>query len=160
MLENKILSKEEILKLPVDKLNLTARTTNCLKAEDLYLIQDVIDYGAGNLLTIQNFGKKGLLEIKDALKEIKLTLPRVGIRKIKEPIKINLSLTIAEATLINEGFFELINYLQSHEKSRLLERYIDFESHRTLMVAIDKKIEAATKMEKMHDDTLDRYFKD
>jgi len=52
---------------PVDDLELTVRSANCLKAENIYLIGDLIQRTEVELLKTPNLGKKSLTEIKDVL---------------------------------------------------------------------------------------------
>jgi len=51
----------------VDELELTVRSGNCLKAENLCLIGDLIRCTENELLKTPNLGRKSLNEIKDAL---------------------------------------------------------------------------------------------
>ena len=52
---------------PVDDLELTVRSANCLKAENIYYIGDLIQRTEVELLKTPNLGKKSLTEIKDIL---------------------------------------------------------------------------------------------
>jgi DNA-directed RNA polymerase subunit alpha len=56
-----------ILLRPVDDLELTVRSANCLKAESIYYIGDLIQRTEVELLKTPNLGKKSLTEIKDVL---------------------------------------------------------------------------------------------
>ncbi|MDO9316706.1 MAG: DNA-directed RNA polymerase subunit alpha [Gammaproteobacteria bacterium] len=58
---------DPILLRPVDDLELTVRSANCLKAEDIYYIGDLIQRTEVELLKTPNLGKKSLTEIKDVL---------------------------------------------------------------------------------------------
>ena len=58
---------DPILLRPVDDLELTVRSANCLKAEDIFLIGDLIQRTEVELLKTPNLGKKSLTEIKDVL---------------------------------------------------------------------------------------------
>jgi len=58
---------DPILLRPVDELELTVRSANCLKAEDIYYIGDLIQRTEVELLRTPNLGKKSLTEIKDVL---------------------------------------------------------------------------------------------
>jgi DNA-directed RNA polymerase subunit alpha len=58
---------DPILLRPVDELELTVRSANCLKAENIYLIGDLIQRTEVELLKTPNLGKKSLTEIKDVL---------------------------------------------------------------------------------------------
>ena len=56
-----------ILLRPVDDLELTVRSANCLKAESIYYVGDLIQRTEVELLKTPNLGKKSLTEIKDVL---------------------------------------------------------------------------------------------
>lgn len=56
-----------MLQRPVEDLELTMRSQNCLKAEDIYIIGDLIKRSEVELLCTPNLGKKSLTEIKDVL---------------------------------------------------------------------------------------------
>ncbi len=58
---------DPMLLRPVDDLELTVRSANCLKAENIYLIGDLIQRTEVELLKTPNLGKKSLTEIKDVL---------------------------------------------------------------------------------------------
>ncbi len=58
---------DPILLRPVDDLELTVRSANCLKAENIFLIGDLIQRTEVELLKTPNLGKKSLNEIKDVL---------------------------------------------------------------------------------------------
>jgi len=58
---------DPILVRPVDDLELTVRSANCLKAENIYYIGDLIQRTEVELLKTPNLGKKSLTEIKDVL---------------------------------------------------------------------------------------------
>ena len=59
---------------PVDDLELTVRSANCLKAEHIYYIGDLIQRTEVELLKTPNLGKKSLTEIKDVLAQHGLSL--------------------------------------------------------------------------------------
>ena len=65
---------DPILLRPVDDLELTVRSANCLKAENIYYIGDLIQRTEVELLKTQNLGKKSLTEIKDVLASRGLSL--------------------------------------------------------------------------------------
>lgn len=58
---------DPILLRPVDDLELTVRSANCLKAENIHYIGDLIQRTEVELLKTPNLGKKSLTEIKDIL---------------------------------------------------------------------------------------------
>ncbi|MES2141500.1 MAG: DNA-directed RNA polymerase subunit alpha [Pseudomonadota bacterium] len=63
-----------ILLLPVDELELTVRAANCLKAEHIYRIGDLVQKTEQELLSTPNLGKVSLWEIKTALQKRNLSL--------------------------------------------------------------------------------------
>jgi DNA-directed RNA polymerase subunit alpha len=65
---------DPILLQPVDDLELTVRSANCLKAENIYYIGDLIQRTETELLKTPNLGRKSLNEIKDVLASKGLTL--------------------------------------------------------------------------------------
>ena len=81
-------SVDPILLRPVDDLELTVRSANCLKAENIYYIGDLIQRTENELLKTPNLGRKSLNEIKEVLAARGLTLgmklenwPPVGLEK-------------------------------------------------------------------------------
>ena len=79
---------EPILMRPVDDLELTVRSANCLKAESIYFIGDLVQRTENELLKTPNLGKKSLTEIKNVLAMHSLSLgmklqnwPPEGMRK-------------------------------------------------------------------------------
>jgi len=82
---------DPILLRPVDDLELTVRSANCLKAESIYYIGDLIQRTEVELLKTPNLGKKSLTEIKDVLASRGLSLgmrlenwPPASLRKDTE----------------------------------------------------------------------------
>ena len=79
---------DPILLRPVDDLELTVRSANCLKAENIYYIGDLIQRTENELLKTPNLGRKSLNEIKEVLASRGLTLgmkleawPPAGLEK-------------------------------------------------------------------------------
>lgn len=65
---------DPVLLRPVDDLELTVRSANCLKAENIYFIGDLVQKTESELLKTPNLGKKSLTEIKDVLGARSLSL--------------------------------------------------------------------------------------
>src|SRR5260221_1691232 len=74
---------DPILLQPVDDLELTVRSANCLKAENIYYIGDLIQRTENELLKTPNLGRKSLNEIKEVLASKGLTL---GMRLENWPV--------------------------------------------------------------------------
>ena len=78
-LEEVIEEKEEakidpVMLRPVDELELTVRSANCLKAENIHYIGDLVSRMESDLLRTPNLGKKSLNEIKEVLASRGLSL--------------------------------------------------------------------------------------
>ncbi|HET6604358.1 MAG TPA: DNA-directed RNA polymerase subunit alpha [Xanthomonadaceae bacterium] len=78
---------DPVLLRPIDDLELTVRSANCLKAENIYYIGDLIQKTEVELLKTPNLGKKSLTEIKEVLAQRGLSLgmklegwPPVGLQ--------------------------------------------------------------------------------
>ncbi|MBM3356728.1 MAG: DNA-directed RNA polymerase subunit alpha [Betaproteobacteria bacterium] len=87
--EKKQTQIDPILLRPVDDLELTVRSANCLKAENIYYIGDLIQRTENELLKTPNLGRKSLNEIKEVLASRGLTLgmklenwPPSGLEKL------------------------------------------------------------------------------
>ena len=65
---------DPLLLRSIEELELTERSTNCLKAESIFLIGDLIHRSEFDLLKTPNLGKKSLNEIKDVLASKNLSL--------------------------------------------------------------------------------------
>ena len=70
----KTVQVDPLLLRPVDDLELTVRSANCLKAESIYYIGDLIQRTENELLKTPNLGRKSLNEIKEVLAARGLTL--------------------------------------------------------------------------------------
>ena len=80
---------DPVLLRPIDDLELTVRSANCLKAENIYYIGDLIQRTETELLKTPNLGRKSLNEIKEVLASRGLTLgmklenwPPAGLEKL------------------------------------------------------------------------------
>ena len=87
--EQKQLPVAPELMRPVDDLELTVRSANCLKAENIYYIGDLIQRSETELLKTPNLGRKSLNEIKEVLASRGLSLgmklenwPPAGLEKL------------------------------------------------------------------------------
>lgn len=65
---------DPLLLRPIEDLELTVRSTNCLKAENIYFVGDLIQRSENELLKTPNLGKKSLTEIKNVLASHSLSL--------------------------------------------------------------------------------------
>ncbi|MFH0762449.1 MAG: DNA-directed RNA polymerase subunit alpha [Candidatus Omnitrophota bacterium] len=84
------MSKEELavyekLKLPISELELSVRSSNCLREAGIKLIADLVKRPEEEMLAFKNFGKKSLNEIKELLLVMGLTLGmQVDTKKLKK----------------------------------------------------------------------------
>src|SRR5207302_1321121 len=71
---------------PIEKLDLSVRSLNCLKREGVHTIADLLNYSLEDLMDIRNFGEKSVIEVKDKIESMGLSLkdggnaPRTGDR--------------------------------------------------------------------------------
>jgi DNA-directed RNA polymerase subunit alpha len=79
---------DPILLKPIDDLELTVRSANCLKAENIHYLGDLVQRTEVELLKTPNLGKKSLTEIKDVLATLGLTMgsklenwPPMGLKR-------------------------------------------------------------------------------
>jgi ribosomal protein L17 len=118
---------DPILLRPVDDLELTVRSANCLKAENIYYIGDLIQRTETELLKTPNLGRKSLNEIKEVLASRGLTLgmklenwppagPRKGLRRRKAKGE---SAARHLSSSFNEGNMRHRAQTQSHQQPSL-----------------------------------------
>ncbi len=78
----------ELLNTPVEELELTVRSSNCLKNAGIRTIGDLARKTEDEIAKTRNFGKKSLSEIKDKLREWGLTLGMTDFSVLKTSIKV------------------------------------------------------------------------
>jgi len=84
------MTKEEIafyekLRLPISELELSVRSSNCLREASIKIIADLVKKTEEEMLSFKNFGKKSLSEIKELLAGMNLTLGmQVDPKKLKK----------------------------------------------------------------------------
>ncbi len=72
------------LRLPISELELSVRSSNCLKDANIKTIADLVKRQESELLNFRNFGKKSLTEIGDILKAMGLNLGmKIDVKKLK-----------------------------------------------------------------------------
>lgn len=64
----------ESLSLPIEDLNLTVRSYNCLKREGIHTVGELVARSEQDLLDIRNFGTKSIVEVKMTLHNLGLSL--------------------------------------------------------------------------------------
>jgi DNA-directed RNA polymerase subunit alpha len=84
------MTKEEIalyekLRLPISELELSVRSSNCLREANIKNIADLVKRSEDEMLSFKNFGKKSLAEIKELLVGMGLTLGmQIDPKKLKK----------------------------------------------------------------------------
>ena len=68
---------DSIMLTPIDRMDLTVRSTNCLKAENIHYVGDLVQKSENELLKTPNLGRKSLSEIKAMLDKHQLELGTV-----------------------------------------------------------------------------------
>jgi DNA-directed RNA polymerase subunit alpha len=66
--------KEPALNSPIEDLELSVRSYNCLKRQDVHTLQELLEYSELDLMNIRNFGSKSIEEVKHKLAELDLSL--------------------------------------------------------------------------------------
>ncbi len=79
---------QQILNTPVEELELSVRSSNCLKNADIRTIGDLTRKTEEEIAKTRNFGKKSLTEIKEKLKEWNLSLGMTDYSVLKTSIRI------------------------------------------------------------------------
>lgn len=72
--EDKPAAIDPIMYTPIERMDLTVRSTNCLKAENIHFVGDLVQRSENELLKTPNLGRKSLSEIKALLEKHELEL--------------------------------------------------------------------------------------
>ena len=67
-------SKSKELETPIEDLDFSVRTFNCLKRANIKTLKDLVDKKQSDFMKIRNLGKKSLKEVLDKIKEMNLSL--------------------------------------------------------------------------------------
>lgn len=65
---------DELLRQPIEHLDLSVRSMNCLKSDNIFYIGDLVSRTEQEMLRTPNFGRKSLTEIKEVLEKMGLSL--------------------------------------------------------------------------------------
>ncbi len=77
---------KEVLSTPIDELELSVRSRNCLKSIDIEILGDLVQKTKEEMLDTRNFGKKSLEEIREKLAEFGLKLGMTDVGYLVEQI--------------------------------------------------------------------------
>ena len=80
----------QILNTPVEELELSVRSSNCLKNANIKTIGDLTRKTEDDIAKTRNFGKKSLQEIKDKLKEWNLGLGMTDYSALRNYLKLSM----------------------------------------------------------------------
>ncbi len=72
------------LAAPIEDLNLTQRSYNCLKREGIHTIGELVDRSERDLLNIRNFGQKSIDEVKEKLESLGLSLKQSALGDVDQ----------------------------------------------------------------------------
>lgn len=71
--DEEVLKIRELLKMPVDELELSVRSSNCLRAAKIRSLEDLVQKTESEMLQYRNFGRKSLAEINEVLAKLGLS---------------------------------------------------------------------------------------
>ena len=89
----------EIFQMPLEKLQLSPRTANCLKRAHLTKVGEVVDMSDEDLLKIRNFGERSLLEIKEKLAGLNIPSSTLTPEESEEGIGTSAISDVSEADI-------------------------------------------------------------
>ena len=85
-MDEEILRIRNLLKTRIDELELSVRSSNCLKAAKIETLEDLVKRGEPEMLRFRNFGRKSLNELSNILQNLGLSWG-MDIEKYKERLK-------------------------------------------------------------------------
>ncbi|MGB2828201.1 MAG: DNA-directed RNA polymerase subunit alpha [Dehalococcoidales bacterium] len=95
---------DEKYNMPMEQLDLSVRTMNCLRRGGVATVGELISKKAKDLLQLRNFGQKSFHEIEDRLKELGLSLTQQGgIKEEVEPEEASSEETDTTTDIPEEG---------------------------------------------------------
>lgn len=92
MAEEEVVDEEtlrirNLLNMRVDELELSVRSSNCLRAANIQTLEHLVQKTESEMLKYRNFGRKSLTELQNILAELGLQFGMVDVEKYKEPEK-------------------------------------------------------------------------
>ncbi len=88
--DEEVMRIRNLLKMRVDELELSVRSSNCLHAANIITLEDLVHKTEGEMLKYRNFGRKSLNELNQILGELGLSFG-MDIDKYKEPEEVKVS---------------------------------------------------------------------
>jgi DNA-directed RNA polymerase subunit alpha len=78
-------ARQRTLEMPVESLDFSVRTSNCLRKEQIRTVGELVERSEDDLMRVRNFGRKSLDEVKEKLGALALLLaPSPGGPRISE----------------------------------------------------------------------------
>jgi DNA-directed RNA polymerase subunit alpha len=92
MVEEEVVDEEtlrirNLLKMRVDELELSVRSSNCLRAANIQTLEALVQKTESEMLKYRNFGRKSLTELQNILADLGLQFGMVDVEKYKESEK-------------------------------------------------------------------------
>ncbi|MCK5832268.1 DNA-directed RNA polymerase subunit alpha [bacterium] len=72
-IDEEMMKIRELLKMPVDELELSVRSSNCLRAAKIKSLEELVQKSESEMLQYRNFGRKSLAEINEVLAKLGLS---------------------------------------------------------------------------------------
>jgi hypothetical protein len=108
---------KNVMDMPIEELEITVRLYNCLKAEGLNFVRDVVSRREAELYQAVNLGKKSMAELKEVLAEYGL---RLDMKKEELPIVVSeTSENLRNAFQISA--YRLVDACKNDEPTKALE---------------------------------------
>ena len=79
MIEKEEEQKDKILETTIEELELSVRSSNCLKRAGINTVEELTEKSEEDLMKVRNLGRKSLQEIKERLAELNLSLKKSDV---------------------------------------------------------------------------------
>ena len=99
----------EVYQTPIEKLELSPRTLNCLKRAQINRVGEVLEMSDDDLLKIRNFGEKSLVELQEKLAEHGITGPSNGSQPTSDPTAVGAMTAEDISELMGGGDDEVVS---------------------------------------------------
>ncbi len=86
VVDEEVLKIRNLLRTKVDDLELSVRSSNCLRAANIQTLEDLVKKTESEMLKYRNFGRKSLTELTNILSKLGLSFG-MNVEKYKEPVK-------------------------------------------------------------------------
>jgi len=86
VIDEELLKTRNLLMTKVDDMELSVRSSNCLRAANIQTLEDLVKKTESDMLKYRNFGRKSLTELTNILAKLGLSFG-MDVEKYKEPVK-------------------------------------------------------------------------